>query len=88
MKNKINIKSLVCGAVLGAVVVLSVGGAAERSDEGSQSKAWDYKVLQGHISIDFEKKLKQAGDEGWSVVSATSPDGSAGLVLAILKRDK
>ena len=87
MKNKINIKSLVFGAVLGAVVVSSVGAATDRSDENLQTKALDYKVLQCYNS-DIEKKLKLAGDEGWVVASSTSPDGLGGLVLVILKRDK
>jgi hypothetical protein len=86
MKNKINIKSLVFGAVLGAVVLFSVG--ADRSGESSQAKAWDYKILQGYVSGDLEKRLKLAGDEGWAVASSTSPDGSSGMVLVILKRDK
>jgi hypothetical protein len=88
MKNKLNIKSLTFGAVLGAIVVLSVGQAKEHSDQSSQSKLYDYKVLQTTIPGDLEQRLKQLGDDGWLAVSSTSPDGAAGVVLVILKRDK
>ncbi len=53
----------------------------------SHAKAWDYKTIQCYV-VDLEKKLKQAGEEGWLVVSSTSPSESSGVVVVILKRDK
>ena len=52
------------------------------------SKAWDYMVLQGYNPSDIERQLKKAGDEGWVAVSSTSPAGSGGQVVVILKRPK
>jgi hypothetical protein len=62
-----------------------VSGCATSHSRGA---AWDYKVVQGYVPSEIEKQLKQLGDEGWAVVSSTSPTESSGKVLIILKRQK
>jgi hypothetical protein len=70
MKMKIEIKSLVVGALLGAVVVFSIGAASYRPK-------WDYKLISGHLSQNppLTQQLEQAAAEGWDVVTATSDNG-------------
>jgi S-adenosylmethionine:tRNA-ribosyltransferase-isomerase (queuine synthetase) len=66
MKNKINIKSLVLSAALGAAVVFSLGAATEH-------KKSEYRQLPTQLSDDSLNKLAA---EGWTVVcTGTSQTG-------------
>ena len=66
MKNKINIKSSIFGAVLGAVVVLSLGAVK------GQAK-FEYR----HVSTQqSDENLNKLADEGWTVLcTGTSQNG-------------
>ena len=76
MKMKSDIRSLVAGALLGAVVVFSIGAANYRPK-------WDYKLISGHLSQNppLAQQIDQAATEGWDVVTATSDNGYPILVM-------
>jgi len=76
MKNKINVKSLVFGAVLGAVVMLSVGAVTPNVTK------WEYKQSPTQVGDD---QLNKWADEGWSVVCVGTSQSGA---FYILKRPK
>ena len=66
MKNKINIKSLLFGAVLGAVIVFSLGAATGQ-------KKTEYRHVRTEQSDDT---LNRLADEGWTVLcTGTSQQG-------------
>lgn len=66
MKNKINIKSLLLGVALGAVVVFSLGAAT------GQNRI-EYRHLRTEVS---DESLNKLADEGWTVLCAgTSQNG-------------
>jgi len=66
MKNKINIKSLVLGAALGAAVVFSLGAATG----GKKSEYRQVAIQQS------DENLNKLADEGWTVVcTGTSQNG-------------
>jgi hypothetical protein len=74
MKNKIHIKSLALGAVLGALIVFTVAAASKRG-----GAAWEYRVMhqlepgtEGTAnsppkpqSQSFEQRINAAAVEGW-----------------------
>jgi hypothetical protein len=78
MKDKLDIKSLVIGVLLGAAVMFSVAAATGRP-------AWDYKIISGRLGQSIHpplaQQLDQAAAEGWEVVTATSDDGYPVLIL-------
>jgi hypothetical protein len=77
MKNKIHIKSLIVGAVLGVAVVFSIGAATG----GTSRTTWEHKVVVFQSGKTFqaglEEPLNAASREGWEAVgvgnNATQP---------------
>jgi hypothetical protein len=85
MKKKFDIKSLVLGGLLSAVIMFSIAATTGKS-------AWDYKIISGHLrplSADPEPalgpQLNQAASDGWEVVSAAD---DRGWPMVILRRAK
>jgi len=78
MKDKFDIKSLVIGALLGAVIMFTVAAATARA-------TWDYKIISGRLGQSahppLAQQLDQAAAEGWDVVTATSDDGYPVVIL-------
>jgi hypothetical protein len=78
MKQKFEIKSMVIGAFLGAVIMFSVAAATGR-------QTWDYKLIAGRLGKSgnppLAQQLEQVTAEGWDVVTATSDDGYPVLIL-------
>ena len=81
MKNKFDIKSLVLGGLLSAVIMFSVAGTTGKS-------AWDYKIISGHLTRLYSdtdpplgQQLDQAATDGWEVVSAASDQGRSFVIL-------
>ncbi len=73
MKNKLNIKSLVLGAALGAAVVFSLGAATEH-------KKTEYRQVAAQVS---DESLTKMADEGWTVVcTGTSANGGHFYILS------
>jgi hypothetical protein len=85
MKNKINIKSLVIGALLGVAIVLSVGAATDART------VWEYKIVVGKVlsggSEDpLEVAINKAVSERWEFVSANHSVERYGF--AVMRREK
>jgi hypothetical protein len=80
MKHKCDIKSLVLGGLLGAVIMFSIAATTGKS-------AWDYKIISGrlrHSGPDHPplgQQLDQATADGWEVVSTASDDGYPFVIL-------
>ena len=75
MKKKFDIKSLVLGGLLSAVIMFSFAGTTGKN-------AWDYKIISGHLrhlSADQQpargQQLDEAAADGWEVVSAGNEQG-------------
>jgi hypothetical protein len=74
MKMKFDIRSLVCGALLGAAAILLTGAALD-----SQNTAWEYTVhtYGGGFQPKIEN-LNKLGAEGWELAAPlTATDGAA-----------
>jgi len=86
MKRKLDIKSMVLGALLGAVIVFSVGAAT-----GGSRTVWEYKVVRGNIKGNddagaLDKYINNAIAGGWDFVSASPLGDISGF--AVLKRER
>lgn len=88
MKKKIDIKSLVLGALLGAVVVFSVAAATTFTPN-----SWNYRIVAGPLgngnppgSPTLESELNAAAADGWEFlqVSASATQGP----FAVLRKLK
>ena len=71
MKNKINIKSLVFGVVLGAAIVFSLGAATDRTK-------MEYRQVP---TQQHDESLNKLADEGWTVVCTGTTQGGGFYVL-------
>lgn len=67
MKTKFDIKSIICGALLGAVLVFTIGAAT-----GTTRVAWEYRVIMAPPVATMEKAMNTAADEGWEVVGVAT----------------
>jgi hypothetical protein len=83
MKNKFDIKSLILGGLLSAVIMFSIAATTGKS-------AWDYKIISGRLTRLYSdpdpalgQQLNLAAADGWEVVSAASEEGRP---LVILRR--
>ena len=86
MKSKIDMKSLVLGVILGAVVVASVAAATT-----GDSTALEYKTLRAYAYAEqFDKQLNDLANDGWTVVSSstTLEPGATPYAVVIFKRTK
>lgn len=57
----------------------------------AQQHQWEYKVIDHHfdaVAAAVEKKLQDAGGEGWEVVSATAVPGEYPKYRVLMKRMK
>jgi len=83
MQNKIDIKSMILGAILGAVILLSVGAAT------STRTNWEYKVVPGKYFTGDQHlgdAINRNAIEGWDFVSASH--GTEQWAFAVLRREK
>ena len=71
MKNKINIKSLLFGAVLGAVIVFSLGAATGQ-------KKTEYRHVPTQQA---DEALNKLADEGWTVLCTGTSSQQGGFYL-------
>jgi hypothetical protein len=79
MKNKIDITSMVLGALLGAVIVFSVAAATPNRT------SWEYKVVISNVR-DLEARINTTAADGFEFESAAGMEGQA--AFAVLKREK
>ena len=80
MKRKFDIKSMILGGILGAIIMFSVAAATSAG-----RPAWDYKVISGRLGKTahppLAEQLDQAAAGGWEVVSTASDDGYPFVIL-------
>jgi hypothetical protein len=83
MRKRIDIKSLILGALLATAITISVGAAAERGT------GWEYKVVTGTI-FGSEPKLETVINnyiaQGWQFVSTSGIGDRSGY--AVIRRDR
>jgi hypothetical protein len=77
MKKKIDIKSLVLGALFGSIIVFALAAAPA-------ANTWEYRWLTPYRSS-FEAEINKAAGTGWELVSAV-PDSGNDRMSAVLKR--
>ena len=84
MKKELDMKSLVIGALLGAVIVLSVAAAANPP----RPTVWQYMTVSGQV-LGADSRLDQAINDGiaagWEFVSASQASDMWGF--AVLRRE-
>ena len=83
MKKKIDIRSLVLGALLGMAIVFSVAAANE------ERTVWEYKVVAGTVlgtEGPLDSVINRTVNEGWQFVSASHSTERYGF--AVMRREK
>jgi hypothetical protein len=83
VKTKIDIKSMVLGALLGMAIVLSVAAANE------SRTVWEYKVVAGTVlgtEGPLDTVINKSVNEGWQFVSASHSTERYGF--AVMRREK
>jgi hypothetical protein len=86
MKTKIDIKSMVLGVFLGAVVLFAVAAATT-----GESPALEYKTLRTYAYAEqFDRQLNEMARDNWVVVtsSTTQDHGQTPYAVVIFKRAK
>lgn len=83
MKKKIDIKSMVLGALLGMAIVVSIAAAND------SRTVWEYKVLTGTVFGTeglLDNVINRSVSEGWEFVSASHSIERYGF--AVMRREK
>jgi hypothetical protein len=83
MKNPIQIKTLVAGALLSAVAFVGIGAVGDRD-----RTSWEYKIFihsSEKIPSGVETKLTELGSLGWEAVGF---DNTTSRPWVLLKRPK
>ena len=74
---------------VGAVALLNTAGC---STCFHGTRAWDYRVIAEMNNSELERKLNEAGAQGYAIVSSatlpTNDAGSTSRTIVILKRQK
>jgi hypothetical protein len=84
MKTKIDIKSSVLGAFLGAGLVFSLGAVTG----GGKPASWDYRTVPGKVfQGELEKAINAAVSEGWEFVSVCDMSTEQ-FAFAVMRRGK
>ncbi len=79
---RFDIKSALIGALLTAVITLSVAAAT------SSHTSWQYRVVSGRtFQSELEQEINRSTAEGWEFVSATGPNNE-NWGLAVLRRPR
>jgi hypothetical protein len=85
MIGNIDIKSSVLGALIGAMVIFSLGAATGNG----RRAAWDYKLIPDKVfQEELEKKINIAVSDGWEFVEVSdfSTEQWAFAVMRLEKR--
>jgi len=76
MRTKLDIKSIICGALLGAGLLFTIGAAT-----GTARITWEYRVLKGQPVSGMESALNTAAAEGWEFVGVTSDPNNGSFTV-------
>jgi hypothetical protein len=85
MKRRIDI-SLFLGVALGASLVFAIGAAPDR-----EPAPVEYKTLRENVTDNFDAKLNNMADQGWTLVSSSTTQLTPTSVpygVVIFKREK
>ncbi len=78
MKNRFDIRSIVFGAVLSAVILLALGATSSRNP------SWEYETYRGYNrTTQASDAINRIGSEGWELVTSYDKDG---IVTLLFKR--
>ena len=83
MKKLIDLKSLLCGALLAIAIVFSVAAA----NDGST--AWEYKVVTGNVfgkDGKLDDEINRYVAQGWQFVTASGAGERSGF--AVVRRER
>jgi hypothetical protein len=80
MKQIFDTKSMVLGAILGAIITFSVAAGTP-----VPRTAWEYKVISGRLGKSahppLSEQLDQAASGGWEIAGTGSDDGYPFVIL-------
>jgi hypothetical protein len=85
MKKKIDVKSLVLGALLGGVIVFSIAAATPEP----KHVVWEYQTVTGKIfrgDQNLGDAINASAGQGWEFVSAFH--GVEQYAVAVMRREK
>ena len=90
MNKRINLGSMIFGALLGGLILFSIGAAEDRRER------WQYRILGGYTqNLNAPNNgnllpplLETAGNEGWEAVSWAQDGSSPPYFRVLLKRAK
>lgn len=88
MKKKIDIKSMVLGALLATAIVISIAAA----DDGRT--VWEYRIIKGRVlggqgpqdTNNLDNQINTHVTQGWQFVTASGVGEASGF--AVLRREK
>jgi hypothetical protein len=81
---KVEIKSLLIGAVLAVVIMFAVAATPRRG----YKTVWEYKVVtESAFKDELGKAINSSVGEGWDFVSASGPNNE-NWGMAVLRREK
>jgi len=84
LMKKVEIKSLLIGAVLAVVIMFAVAATPRRGNK----TVWEYKVVTASAYQDeLGKAINSSVGEGWDFVSASGPSNE-NWGMAVLRREK
>lgn len=84
---KLDMKSLLLGAALGAGIMCLAGAATSQTNR----KTWEYKVVQGLVAgqtVTLDREINRHVDDGWEFVSASPAHSSQPDGFAVMRREK
>ena len=90
MNKALNLRSTFLGALLGGLVVVSIGAAVNRRTE------WEYRIIGGYTQTvnvpdtanQLRPALEAAGSESWEAVSWTQDASTPPYFRVLMKRMK
>ena len=83
MKASIEIKSLLAGALLGAIVTFTIAAGINPPNRVE----WEYKVITANaVSGELEQGINRSVRNGWEFISASNLNDQWGMV--VMKRER
>jgi hypothetical protein len=87
MKAHIELKSLLAGALLGAVVTFTIAAGGNPPNNPPNRPEWEYKVITANaLSGELEQSINRSVRNGWEFLSVSHQNDQ--WSLAVLKRER